>query len=47
MGMFVRMTSDFMTYKALIGTYVLRTLGGGESEDVYVHGIGITMRVRG
>ena len=35
MGVFVRMTSDFMTYEALIVMHVLYTLGRGESEDIY------------
>jgi len=46
-GMFVRTASDFMTYEALIVMHVLRTLGKGELEDVYVHGIGIAVRGRG
>jgi len=36
-----------MTYEALIGSHVLRTLGRGELEGVYVHGIGIVMRSQG
>jgi len=46
-GVFVRTTSDFVTYEALIVSHVLRTLGRGESEGIYVHGIGVTMRGRG
>jgi len=38
------MASDFMTYEALIVTHVLHTLGGGKSEDIYVHGVRVAMR---
>ena len=46
-GVFVRTTSDFVTNEALIVTHVLRLLSGGKSEDVYIHGIGVAIRVRG
>jgi len=46
-GMVVRTASNFVTYEALIVAHVLRSLGRGESEDIYVHGIGVAMRGRG
>ena len=42
-GMFVRLTSNLVTNKALIVTHVLCLLGRGESDGVYVHGVGVAM----
>ena len=44
-GMFVRAASDFMTNKALIGAHMLRALARRKSEDVYIHDIGVAVRV--
>ena len=46
MGVFVRTTSDFMTYEALIVMHVLRTLGRRELEGINIHSVGVTMGER-
>jgi len=39
----VGVASDLVTYKALVVMHVLGTLGGGKSDCVHVHGVGVTV----
>jgi len=42
--MLVGVTSNFVTYEALIVAHVLRMLDRGESDGTHIHNIGVAMR---
>jgi len=42
--MLVSVTSDFVTYEALIVAHVLHMLSGGESDGIYVHSVNVAMK---
>jgi len=44
MGMLVGSTSNLVANEALIVMHVLRLLGRGESNGIYVHGVMVTAR---